>query len=101
MSSSTSSSRRRGPAVARRLSPSSRRRSCRPAHRLLPADDALRFAWGVEDQVDDEPGPAGLVGGAQTGAVVTVEVLVELQVVAPGRVVLEQLQCAVHRTMAV
>src|SRR5689334_8753069 len=32
-----------------------------------------------------KPGPSGLVAGAQTGAVVTVEVLVEEQVITPVR----------------
>ena len=47
------------------------------------------------------PGPAGLVAGAEAGAVVAVEVLVEQQQVAPVRVGLELLDAAVHRPAAV
>ncbi len=46
------------------------------------------------DGVGDDAGPAGLVGGTQAGAVVAVEVLVEQQVVLPGRVGLEPLDAA-------
>ena len=52
------------------------------------ADGADR-AVAAADHVGDQPGPAGLVRGAQPGAVVAVEVLVEQQVVFPGRVVLQ------------
>ena len=41
------------------------------------------------DGVGDHSGPAGLMGSAQPGPVVAVEVLVEHQVVLPGRVVLQ------------
>ena len=44
----------------------------------------------AEDQVDDQAGPAGLVGGAEALAGIAVEVLVERQQVVPGGVVLEQ-----------
>src|SRR6516164_854966 len=37
----------------------------------------------------DEPCPAGLVAGAEAGSVVTVEILVEQEAVAPVRVFLE------------
>ena len=43
------------------------------------------------DHVRDQPGPSGLVRGAEPGAIVPVEVLVEQQVVFPGRVVLQPL----------
>src|SRR5262245_31808352 len=48
----------------------------------------------------DNAGPAGLVAGAEAGAVVAVEVLVEEDVVAPVRVVLELLGAAVDRPTA-
>ena len=43
------------------------------------------------DQVGDHAGPAGLVEGADRGAVVAVEVLAEDQVVVPGRIGLHDL----------
>src|SRR3954466_8020046 len=49
----------------------------------------------------DDSGPAGLVAGAQPGAVVAVEVLVEQHVVAPVRIVLEGFRCAVNGAAAV
>ena len=48
----------------------------------------------------DDAGPAGLVAGAEPGAVVAVEVLVEEQQVPPVRIVLELLRAAVHRPAA-
>ena len=51
----------------------------------------LSAALQIQDQVDDQRGPPGLVRGAQPGAGVAVEVLVERQQVVPGRVALEQL----------
>src|SRR4051812_17741502 len=53
------------------------------------------------DQRGDEPGPAGLVTGAQPGTVVTVEVLVEEDVVAPVGIRLELLHVAVDRSSPV
>ena len=44
--------------------------------------------------------PSGLVAGAEAGAVVAVEVLVERNVVAPVRVLLELLRAAEHRPPA-
>ena len=41
------------------------------------------------DHVRDQPGPAGLMCGAEAGPVVAVEVLVEDEVVFPRRVVLQ------------
>src|SRR5437899_2732025 len=49
------------------------------------------------DQRRDEPRPAGLVTGAQTGTVVTVEVLVKEDVVAPVGIGLEFPDAAVDR----
>ena len=37
----------------------------------------------------DEAGPAGLMARAETGAIVAMEVFVELQAIAPVRVLLE------------
>ena len=48
----------------------------------------------------DESGPAGLMGGAQPGARVTVEVLVEQQQVAPFRVTSESFDCTRERPLA-
>ena len=45
-------------------------------------------------------GPPGLVAGAEAGAVVAVEVLIERNAVAPVRVVLELFRAAKHRTPA-
>src|SRR2546429_7894420 len=41
------------------------------------------------DQVGDQARPAGLVGGAEAGRVVAVEVLAEHEIVLPRRVVLQ------------
>src|SRR5580704_2357139 len=38
------------------------------------------------DYIGDQPGPAGLMGGAEARAVIPVEVLAEHQVVPPGRI---------------
>ncbi len=51
----------------------------------------------ADDQVGDEPRPAGLVRRAEAGAGVAVEVLVERDQVVPGRVALEQLVAAEDR----
>src|SRR4051812_31020855 len=45
----------------------------------------------------DDAGPASLVTRAESGAIVAVEVLVELKVVAPQRIGLEFLGPAIHR----
>ena len=50
----------------------------------------------LHEEQRDEPGPAGLVARAETGAVVAVEVLVEQQQVAPVRIGLEQLGAPEH-----
>ena len=61
---------------------SSSGRAARPC-----AEPSLSGAAAADDQVGDEPRPAGLVRGAEAGAGVAVEVLVEQDQVAPGRVV--------------
>jgi hypothetical protein len=63
----------------------------RPGHRPLAI---LEHGAGVElaqalDQPGDKPGPPGLVGRAEPGSVVTVEVLLEQDEVTPVRVLLE------------
>src|SRR6266511_460128 len=47
------------------------------------------MASRADDQVGDEPGPAGLVGGPEAGAGVAVEVLVEEDQVVPRWVLLQ------------
>lgn len=49
-------------------------------------------------QFGDESGPAGLMAGAQTGAVITMKVFVELNEIPPMGVVLEHGQISIHRT---
>ena len=70
-------------------------------HRRAARRASGRRAAAAQDQVGDEPRPAGLVGGAEPGAVVAVEVLVEEDVVLPGRVGLEPLDPAEARPPAV
>jgi len=48
----------------------------------------------------DEPGPSGLMTRADTGAVVSMKVLIEKYVIAPVRIVLEFFGCAVNRAPA-
>ena len=55
----------------------------------------------MHDEVGDQRGPAGLVGGADTAAGVAVEVLVEGQQAVPVRVGLEQAGVAEDRAAAV
>src|SRR4051794_16514821 len=43
----------------------------------------------IVEQDCDQPGPAGLVAGADAGAIVAMKVLVEQEAVAPMRVILE------------
>src|ERR1039457_3225781 len=56
--------------------------------------DGADFAVASADDVGDDPGPAGLVEGADGGAVVAVEVFAEDQVVVPGGVGLQELGAA-------
>src|SRR5689334_15597481 len=44
----------------------------------------------LQDQIDDERRPPGLVGGAEPRSAVAVEVLVEEHEIAPVRIVLEE-----------
>ena len=72
----------------------------------MKLDEASALGDRVEhaataDQVGDQAGPAGLVRGADAGAGVAMEVLVELQQVVPLRVGLELLDRAVDRAAAV
>ena len=70
------------------------RRRLREGRYLAGLEQLLRIEQAEElDQLGHQPGPAGLVAGAEAGAVVAVEVLVEQEVVAPVRVVLELLAC--------
>src|SRR5215212_2479360 len=56
---------------------------------------------GAVDEVGDDGGPAGLMTGADAGAVVAVEVLVKEDVVAPVRVCLHHLGRAEDRATAI
>ena len=57
--------------------------------------------YGPEDlcQRGDQSGPPRLVAGAEAGAVVAVEVLMERNVVTPVRILLELFRAAEHRTL--
>src|ERR1022692_4091722 len=57
---------------------------------LIRSGLAGRVSVAAADHVGDQAGAAGLVRGAEPGPVVTMEVLTEDQVVAPGRVALQQ-----------
>ena len=52
------------------------------------------------EQFDDHGGPSGLMAGANTGAVIAVEVLVEEQQILPMGIALKQLHRAIEWTMA-
>ena len=65
------------------------------------AERRQRDAAGAQDQLGDETRPAGLMARAEPGAVVAVEVLVEEDVVLPGRVGLEPLDPAEARPPSV
>ena len=52
-------------------------------------------------QPGNGPRPARLVVGAEAGSVVAVEVLVELEIIAPVRIVLELLRAAINGASAV
>lgn len=92
--------RRWGPGIAsaggrcRRRSPSDRRRSSRtpPVAKLPPLwfQELLRRHIRIPlDEPGDDAGPSGLVARSQPCTVVAVEVLVEEDVIAPVRVLLE------------
>jgi hypothetical protein len=49
----------------------------------------------------DDAGPTGLVARAEAGPVVTVEIFVEQDQIAPVRVLLELPGSAIHRTPAI
>src|ERR1700741_658711 len=55
----------------------------------------------VDDQVGDQSAPPGLVGGAEPGAGVAMEVLVKQEKVTPGRVRLRTTVVAEHGAGAV
>src|SRR5271157_2484301 len=88
-----------------------RARGLAAAGRLLDLDERRNLAecehlicGGGRKQVHrtgDHSGPTSLVTRPQPGAIVAMEVLVELEVVAPVRVFLELLLAAVHRTATV
>src|SRR6478735_137198 len=63
--------------------------------RLFPEDHSLAVLWWVDEEVRDQGGPAGLMHGAEPGAVVAVEVLVEQQVVLPPGIGLHAVDPAV------
>jgi hypothetical protein len=67
---------------------------------------SLQKGGGVElaeyvDETGDNAGPACLMAGADAGAVIAMEVLLEQQIVPPGRVALEVLGSAKDRPAAV
>ena len=65
----------------------------------LPAASSVSASSSAKElnQRRDRARPSGLVAGAEARAVVAVEVLVEEEVVAPVRVLLERLRAAVDR----
>src|SRR5216684_326811 len=67
------------------------------ASRMTNADTSLTTLF---DQFRDETGPAGLMAGAKSGAIVAVEVFVEKDKVFPVRIVLENLKSASDGTAA-
>lgn len=52
------------------------------------------------DEFGNEPGPAGLVTGAQPGAIVTMEVFIEEDVIAPEGILLELFRAAMGGSSA-
>ena len=60
----------------------------------------IRFASALLDELGHQRGPAGLVAGADAGAIVAMEILVKQDVVAPVRVVLEAFGAAIDRPAA-
>ena len=75
--------------------------TCRNAASLPPSGPALNPEAVELDALGHQPGPAGLVAGAQPCAVVAVEVLVEEDVIPPMRIGLELLRAAVNGSPAV
>src|SRR4029077_19048361 len=79
----------------------------RPLRRLSPSAKssfpaALEKGLGIElaknvDQAGDDPGPTRLMAGTHPGAVVTMEVLIEQQIVLPIRIALELLGASKDR----
>jgi hypothetical protein len=62
-----------------------------------------RLGWILEpgvlfNQLGDQTRPAGLVGSAETGPVVAMEILKEEHMVLPVRVLLERPRTAIHRS---
>src|SRR5262245_62125362 len=71
-------------------------------HQLAALQKLLRGRGREQMQpTGNDAGPSGLMAGAQAGAVVAVEVLVEQDQIAPVRVVLEFLRPAVDRPAAI
>ena len=69
---------------------------CRP---FGSRETELRIEPAEElDELGHQPGPAGLMAGAQPGTVVAVEVFVEEDVVAPVGIGLEFLRAAIDRS---
>ena len=58
----------------------------------------MREAW--HQQLGYETGPARLMRGAEATAVVTVEIFIELQVVAEVRIVLQLVDSPEYRSLA-
>src|SRR5262249_5017426 len=73
----------------------------RSAGQGLPYADRNVSSPPLVDERRHQRRPAGLVAGAEAGAVVAVEGLVEQDQVAPVRVLLELPRAAVHRPPAV
>ena len=72
---------------------------------MCPAFSFLKKLFRIEpavklDHLRDQAGPAGLMVDTEAGAVVSVEILVELKIIAPMRMRLELVRSAVHRTLA-
>src|SRR6185369_11169702 len=83
--------------------------SHRSTLRSIPADprfladlEIVRTVKAAEypNEGRNQSGPAGLMARADARPVVAVEVLVELQVVAPVRIGLERLRAAIHWALA-
>ena len=67
-----------------------------------PGDAAFKERLSIHppeylDQFRNDPGPPGLVAGADARPVIAMEILVEEEVVAPVRIGLEFLGPAIHR----